>query len=259
MTHLNPTFLFGLAVCSSAFPAFAGAMDTEIPTASSAVHDLSIYPRFERPELLHSVTAVIDAASSCLAHGDTWKRPRSQRTDVAFFSAEQVDGVELETWSRTIEYSCEARPVTRCSYTYTWDEAGSGLSYASIECVGAHDDSDTRYSVTAASDASGAKAAPGKKGRRGVAAHTLTFFTNEFPGTMSWLHARVRRSDHTTLQAPTITQFDDFSDTDEAQIGLFSVEQMTEAMDGVRHLACQAVRLEGACTGAPATGGGPTP
>lgn len=222
-------------------------MDTEGPAKESAVGKLVIYPKFDRPELLQSVSAVLDAAQSCLATGETWKKPRSVRSDISYFSADRVDGTDVEPWTRSIELKCNARPVTRCTYALTWDEAGSNLGYASVECVGSNDGPEVRYSVTAAIDASGAKGEPGKKGAKGLSAYTVTFFTNEFPGTMSWLHARAKRSDGSVVQIPTITQFDDFSDMDEAQTGIFSMGEMLRSVRSVHGLACSALGADDVC------------
>ncbi len=149
-----------------------------------------------------------------------------------------MDGEAVEPWSRSLELRCNAFPVHRCSYSWTWDAASSELSHAQIECTGSFDDSTTQYAASAMVDVDGARS---RKHRRGTAQSTLSFFTDDFPGTHAWAFMSTRRADGEVLQEPRVSQFDDFVDTDTASTGDVGPGAMGVAMSALRELVCEVV------------------
>jgi hypothetical protein len=231
--------LFALA---APLTGLAAELSTRTATAPRA-REIAIYPGFAKHELINSVEDTLLAAQACITAGSAEDRPRSMASQAPYFSVTAVDGKPAELWERSIEVSCRAQPVTRCNFNFVWDDAGSNLAYATIDCIGSHTSPRDRYSVTAVVDLP--KAQRTGKELRGYRATTLSFFTDAFPGTTVWAHTRTSRASGEVIEAPTVTQFDDWQSTEEELQVVLSTPMVLEAADRVIETACRAVGAPG--------------
>ena len=235
----------GLALGLILIPA-AGLAD-ESPGASSdatpSKPELAIYPGFAKSELPASVQATLKAAAVCASHGKTSMQPKTRTATAPHLSVEVIDGEPVTLESRQIDIACGMRPVRRCSYQYVWASGSEQVGYASVQCLGSHDDAYTSYLVTATLDLQKAKK-PDVRGTRKDKARvltSLTFQTDAFPGSHVTAFQVQKRKDDSTVTPPQVMSFDDFNQTDEAD-GALATDEVRELADEVVHLACRATR-----------------
>lgn len=228
-----------LALLALAAPLTGLAAELSTRPAQPRAREIAIYPGFSKHELVNSVEETLLAAQACITAGLPEDRPRSLASQAPYFSVSAVDGKATELWERSIEVSCRAQPITRCNFNFVWDDAGSDLAYATIDCIGSHTSPRDRFSVTAVVDLP--KSHRTGKELRGSRATTLSFFTDAFPGTTVWAHTRTSRATGEVLEAPSVTQFDDWASTEEEVQVLLSTPMVLDAAQNVIGTACRAV------------------
>lgn len=217
------------------------ASPAEATAASPPLRELVIYPGFEKHELEMSVSRTLDAARSCLLRGRLQDEVQVQPTSVPFVSATRVYGQDITLERRSATVDCLAAPLRRCEAIFVRDPAFDELAYASIQCTGSYDDAYTFFLVTASLDLD--KARRERRRDRAVASASVTFQTDEFPGTQLSSFTALRRRDGQLVAPPRILRFDDYDAIDE--VGTAPIEP--ERLFGLaRDVVAAACRLTGA-------------
>lgn len=221
----------------------AGLVAAQPATVTTAARrDLAIYPGFQKEGLPDSVRATLEAATVCARQGTTNYPARTKPAVAPYVSAAVADGQPVAMLVREVDLSCHAKPVRRCSYTYAWAEGTDEIGYATVQCVGSHDDPYTTYIVTATRDLQKAKKAEveGTRKDKAVRLVSLSFQTSEFPGTHLTAFTGLQRQDGSERVPAKVTEFDDFAAQDD---GVLS------PVDGATLLALADATLSVACVG----------
>lgn len=206
-----------------------------------------IYPGFEKHELPDSVRAVLDAARTCIVGGKTSMQVRTRSVSVPHLSVTSLDGASVQLQERQVDLSCGTKPVRKCSFTYVWADGSDQVGYSAIQCLGSYDDAYTSYLVTASVDLRKAKKPDvrGTKKDKAQVLTSLTFQTNEFPGTHVSAFQVRRRRDQAVLTPPQLRKFDDFANRDEDDAKAVKAGEIAALARATLGVACLATRTCG--------------
>lgn len=215
--------------------------------ATAPLPELVIYPGFEKHELALSVIRTVEAARSCLLRGHRPDEPLVAPTEVPFVSATEVAGHEVALERREVAIDCRAAPLRRCDIVLVHDSDVPDVAYASIQCSGSHDDAYTTFLVTATLDLD--KARKERRKDRAVASASVTFQTDEFPGTQLSSFTATRRRDDAVVAEPRVLRFDDYDTIDEVDRAPVEPDHLFDLARRVVDTACQATAAT--CPSAP--------
>jgi hypothetical protein len=187
-----------------------------IAALASSPTEIAIYPGFDKAEVAMSARAVLRAADRCVAAGKVYEDSGWAPTRSPHVATTEVDGRQLATLARTVEYRCPTRPVWRCLVVSVVDAATDEVGYASVQCFGSHTESYTSYLVTATRDLlrGEQEGRAGTPKDRGIRRWSFTFNTDDFPGTHLAASASTRRKDGLVVLPVHLARFDDYDTTD---------------------------------------------